>query len=100
MLKDKKEWTTARTSAQLAEKMEQAMNVVPGVNLSFEQPIQVANELIAGVKSDIAIKLFGEDLELLYKKGNEIAGLMHGHPGLTDLKVEQVVGMPQLIGEV
>lgn len=98
VLKDKKEWTTARTSAQLAEKMEQAMNVVPGVNLSFEQPIQMRfNELIAGVKSDIAIKLFGEDLELLYKKGNEIAGLIADIPGLTDLKVEQVVGMPQLV---
>jgi cobalt-zinc-cadmium resistance protein CzcA len=98
VLKDKNEWTSAKSSAQLAEKMEQALSVVPGVNLSFEQPIQMRfNELIAGVKSDIAIKLFGEDLDLLYQKGNEIAGLIADVPGLTGLKVEQVVGMPQLV---
>ena len=98
VLKDKKEWTSAKTTAELAERMEQAMSVVPGVNLSFEQPIQMRfNELIAGVKSDIAIKLFGEDLDVLYTKGNEIAGLIADIPGLTGLKVEQVVGMPQLV---
>lgn len=98
VLKDKDEWTSARTSEELAEKMEQAMSVVPGVALSFEQPIQMRfNEMIAGVRSDIAIKLYGEDLDLLFKKGNEIAGLVRDVPGLVDLKVEQVVGMPQLV---
>ncbi|HNB82190.1 MAG TPA: efflux RND transporter permease subunit, partial [Chitinophagaceae bacterium] len=74
------------------------MSVIPGMNLSFEQPIQMRfNELIAGVKSDIAIKIFGENLDVLFDQGNKTARLISGIEGLTDIKVEQVVGMPQLV---
>ncbi len=98
VLKDKKEWTTAKDKDALAEKMNEKMSVIPGVNLSFEQPIQMRfNELIAGVKSDIAIKIFGYDLDKLFAKANEAAKLINGIPGLTDIKVEQTTGMPQLV---
>lgn len=98
VLKDKKEWTTAKDKDALAEKMNEKMSVIPGVNLSFEQPIQMRfNELIAGVKSDIAIKIFGSDLDKLFTKANEAAKLVGNIPGLTDIKVEQTVGMPQLV---
>lgn len=98
ILKEKKDWKNAVTKEELAEKMNEKLSVIPGVNLSFEQPIQMRfNELIAGVKSDIAIKVFGDNLELLTSKGNEIAQLIKNINGATDIKVEQVVGMPQLI---
>jgi heavy metal efflux system protein len=98
VLKDKKEWVTAKDKEMLAEKMNEKMGVIPGVSLSFEQPIQMRfNELIAGVKSDIAIKIFGSDLDKLFAKGNEVSGLIKNIDGLTDIKVEQAVGMPQLV---
>jgi len=98
VLKDKKEWTTASSKEELAEKMNEKMAAIPGVNLSFEQPIQMRfNELIAGVKSDIAIKIFGDDLNKLFLKGNETSKLISNIKGLTDIKVEQIVGMPQLV---
>ncbi|HLA58329.1 MAG TPA: CusA/CzcA family heavy metal efflux RND transporter, partial [Puia sp.] len=98
VLKDRKEWTTAKNKEALAEKISEKMAVIPGVTLSFEQPIQMRfNELIAGVKSDIAIKIFGSDLDKLFEKGNEVSGLIKNINGLTDIKVEQVVGMPQLV---
>lgn len=98
VLKDKKEWTSAKDKEELAEKMTEKMSAIPGVNLSFEQPIQMRfNELIAGVKSDIAIKVFGSDLDKLFAKGNEIKSLVKNIDGLTDIKVEQIVGMPQLV---
>ncbi|GAB2820565.1 CusA/CzcA family heavy metal efflux RND transporter [Ferruginibacter profundus] len=98
VLKDKKEWTSAKDKEGLAEMMNKRMSVIPGVNLTFEQPIQMRfNELIAGVKSDIAIKIFGSDLNKLFAKGNEIKSLVKGIDGLVDVKVEQIVGMPQLV---
>lgn len=98
VLKDKKEWTSAKNKEELAEKMNEKMSVIPGVNLSFEQPIQMRfNELIAGVKSDIAIKIFGSDLNNLFSKANEAAKIISKIDGLTDIKVEQTVGMPQLV---
>ena len=98
VLKDKKEWTSAKDKEELAEKMNEKMGIIPGVNLSFEQPIQMRfNELIAGVKSDIAIKIFGSDLDKLFTKGNEVSKLIKNIDGLTDIKVEQIVGMPQLV---
>lgn len=98
VLKDKKEWTTAHDKEELAEKMNKVMSVIPGMNLSFEQPIQMRfNELIAGVKSDIAIKIFGENLDVLFDNGNKTAKIISGIEGLSDIKVEQVIGMPQLV---
>ena len=98
ILKDHDEWTTATNKEDLAERMNEKMSEVVGVNLSFEQPIQMRfNELIAGVKSDLAIKIYGDDLDLLFKKGNEVAGLVGTVKGAEDVKVEQITGMPQLV---
>jgi cobalt-zinc-cadmium resistance protein CzcA len=98
VLKDKKEWTTANNKEDLAEKMNEKLNQIPGCNLSFEQPIQMRfNELIAGVKSDIAIKIFGDDLDKLFSEANKAVPIISRIEGLTDIKVEQVTGMPQLV---
>jgi cobalt-zinc-cadmium resistance protein CzcA len=98
VMKDKKEWTTADNKEDLAEKMNEKLSQIPGCNLSFEQPIQMRfNELIAGVKSDIAIKIFGDDLDKLFSEANKTVPIISGIEGLTDIKVEQVTGMPQLV---
>ncbi|MBW4362142.1 CusA/CzcA family heavy metal efflux RND transporter [Flavobacterium taihuense] len=98
VLKDKNYWTTADNKEDLAEKMNEKLSQIPGCNLSFEQPIQMRfNELIAGVKSDIAIKIFGDDLDKLFSEANKVVPIIRGIQGLTDIKVEQVTGMPQLV---
>ena len=98
VLKDKKEWTTASDKEELAEKMNEKLSAIPGCNLSFEQPIQMRfNELIAGVKSDIAIKIFGDNLDRLFSEANKAVPLLKSIDGLADIKVEQVTGMPNLV---
>jgi len=98
VMKDKDEWTTTKDREEMAELMNEKMSVIPGMNLSFEQPIQMRfNELIAGVKSDIAVKIYGDDLDKLFASGNQVAALIRTVEGATDIKVEQVVGMPQLV---
>ncbi|RTY90597.1 CusA/CzcA family heavy metal efflux RND transporter [Flavobacterium sp. GT3R68] len=98
VLKDRKEWTSANNNEELAEKMNEKLSVIPGCNLSFEQPIQMRfSELIAGVKSDIAIKIFGDDLDKLFSEANKAVPMLKKIKGLTDIKVEQVSGMPQLV---
>jgi cobalt-zinc-cadmium resistance protein CzcA len=98
VMKDKNEWTTADNKEELAEKMNEKLSAIPGCNLSFEQPIQMRfNELIAGVKSDIAIKIFGDNLDKLFSEANKAVPIISGIEGLTDIKVEQVTGMPQLV---
>ena len=98
VLKDPDEWPEQLSKEELAAQMNERMSAIPGVNLSFEQPIQMRfNELIAGVKSDIAVKIYGPDLDMLFKKGNAAAAVMARVPGAVDVKVEQVVGMPQLV---
>ncbi len=98
ILKPPSEWTTARTKGELLEKMEHALGeTVPGVGFSFTQPIEMRfNELIAGVRSDIGIKLFGDDLETLRKKGDEIVRMVARVRGAADVKVEQTAGLPVL----
>lgn len=98
VMKDKKDWTTADNKEELAEKMNEKLSSIPGCNLSFEQPIQMRfNELIAGVKSDIAIKIFGDNLDKLFSEANKTVPIISKIKGLTDIKVEQVTGMPQLV---
>jgi len=98
VMKDKKYWTSAPDRETMIQKMDEQLSVVPGVNITFEQPIQMRfNELIAGVKSDIAVKIYGENLDVLFSKANAAAALMADVPGATDIRVEQIVGMPQLL---
>ncbi len=98
ILKPKSEWTSARTKGELVEKMEEQLAAtVPGVGFSFTQPIEMRfNELISGVRSDVGIKLFGDDLEILRQKGDEIARVVARIAGATDVKAEQTAGLPVL----
>ncbi len=97
-LKPHEQWTSARTREELVEKMSQALeNGMPEANFSFSQPIELrVSELISGVRSDVAIKLFGDDLDQLKKTADQIAGVVSRVRGAEDVKVEQVTGLPQL----
>lgn len=97
ILKDRADWTSAPTREALANKMQAALDGVPGISLEFQQPIQMRfNELISGVKSDISVKIYGDDLDLLKAKADEAAALIRPLTGVGDLKVEQIIGLPQL----
>jgi cobalt-zinc-cadmium resistance protein CzcA len=96
-LKPRKEWTAAKTKEELAEEFKQALSVIPGVEYEFTQPIEMRfNELITGVRADIAVKVFGEDLDYLNKKAAEIKKLIEGIPGAADVILEKTAGLPQM----
>ena len=98
ILKEPSEWKAAKTPQELEEKMDRALDVFPEVNFEFTQPIQMRfNELIAGVKSDIAIKIFGEDLDELFSNATEAARYIRKIDGVGDIKVQQIDGIPQLV---
>lgn len=97
ILKPIDEWTSAETKSELVEKMQKELSIVPGIGLSFTQPIELRfNELISGSRSDIAIKIFGDDLNVLTSNGNKIALIVNKVPGAEDVSVQQVEGLPQL----
>ncbi len=97
LLKDRKDWTSAHTKEELMEKMEEALTEIPGVTTEFSQPIQMRfNELMTGVRSDVAIKIYGEDLDMLVSKGDEVLNLIKGIKGIADAKAERVAGLPQI----
>jgi len=95
--KDKSQWTSASTKEELIEKIQEKMAVVPGVNFVFTQPVELRfNELLTGVREDVAIKLYGEDLDVLAQKIAEIAAVVRTVPGAADLNVEATSGLPQM----
>jgi len=97
MLHPEREWKTGRTKESLVAAMKEELAVIPGVRLSFSQPIALrVNELISGVKSDLAVKLFGPDLEVLKPQADKIAAIIGGIPGAEDVKVEQISGAAQV----
>jgi heavy metal efflux system protein len=97
-LKDPSEWKNAETMEELEAKMDEALDVYPEVNFEFTQPIQMRfNELIAGVKSDIAVKIFGEDLQELFDHATEASRYIRNIDGVGDIKVQQIDGIPQLV---
>ena len=97
-LKDPSEWKNAETMEELEEKMDKALDAYPEVNFEFTQPIQMRfNELIAGVKSDIAVKIFGEDLQELFDHATEASRYIRQIDGVGDIKVQQIDGIPQLV---
>ena len=82
VMKPFKEWTSASSRAEMVEKMKQALEVVPDAEFNFSQPIQLRfNELMTGAKADIAIKLYGEDMDELYEKAKEAASYINKVPG-------------------
>ena len=96
-LKPKSEWTSARTKDELADRMKEALMVFPEMEIEFTQPIEMRfNELITGVRADIAVKIFGEDLEILSEKGQEIASLIRDVKGASDVTPEKIEGLPQV----
>lgn len=98
LLKPRKEWPNpGKPRMQLVAELEAAVKRIPGNNYEFTQPIQMRfNELISGVRSDVAVKVFGDDLEFLLEKGREIERVINSIPGAQDAKVEQVTGLPVL----
>ena len=97
-MKPKEEWVTAKSKDEMFEKMAEVLFDIPGVEYEFTQPIQMRfNELIAGVREDIAIKVFGENPEVLYDIAQEIEGIVKSIDGVGDLRVEQTLGLPQMI---
>ncbi|MDH6359079.1 CusA/CzcA family heavy metal efflux RND transporter [Parabacteroides sp. PF5-9] len=98
VMKPFKEWTSASSRAEMVEKMKKALEQVGGAEFNFSQPIQLRfNELMTGAKADIAIKLYGEDMEELYAKAREAARYVRQVPGADDVLVEQAMGLPQLV---
>ena len=95
--KDKSKWTSAESKDELIEKIQEKISVVPGVNFVFTQPVELRfNELLTGVREDVAIKLYGEDLGVLADKVQEIAAVIRSVPGAADLNVEATSGLPQM----
>ena len=98
ILKDKKEWKTAKTFDELAEKMGKALEDVPGVTFGFQYPVQMRfNELMTGARQDVVCKIYGENLDTLAHYANKLGGIVTGIQGAADLFVEPVVGMPQIV---
>ncbi len=96
-LNPKSEWVTAATKDELADSFKVALSVIPGVDYEFTQPIEMRfNELITGVRADLAVKIFGEDLDILYRKGLEVEKAIANVEGAADITVEKVAGLPQM----
>ncbi|KTD71603.1 HelA protein [Legionella steelei] len=102
MLKPRKEWPNPKkTKQELVREIEEAIKRIPGNNYEFTQPIQMRfNELISGVRSDVAVKVFGDDLKVLLKIAEQIDAQLEKTPGAADVKVEQVSGLPLLTVEI
>lgn len=98
ILRPRDEWTTGRTKSTLVAAMSEELEKIPGVGGQFLQPIEMRmNELIAGVRGDVAVKIFGESFEVLNPAAQKIAGIVSSTSGAADIAVEQTTGLPQLI---
>ena len=96
-LKPKAEWTSAETKNDLQEKMEEALGVIPGLDVEMSQPIQMRNnELITGIRQDVAVKIYGGDTEVLADLADKVERLIKNVDGVGSLFVEKVNGLPQL----
>jgi len=92
-LKPREQWRKARTQAELTEKMREVLSQVPGMRPAFSQPIEMRmNELIAGIRGDIGIKVYGDDLEELRRLGGEVQAVLAQIPGASEASVEQLIG--------
>ncbi|MBN1253387.1 MAG: CusA/CzcA family heavy metal efflux RND transporter [Bacteroidales bacterium] len=96
-LKPKDKWKAVKSKDELADKFKEALSVIPGIEYEFTQPIEMRfNELITGVRSDIAIKIFGEDLDYVNKKAFEVKKIISDIPGASDIILEKTSGLPQI----
>jgi len=98
VMKPKSEWTSATNRKDMFDKIEESLRAIPGVGYEFSQPIQLRfNELMTGSKADIAIKLYGQDLDIIYSKAKEAEAIITKIDGVGTVNVEQTIGMPQII---
>jgi len=98
ILKEKNEWKAASSRDELAGKMQEALEAIPGVSFGFQQPIQMRfNELMTGARQDVAIKIYGEDLDVLAVQARKLGQLVQGVEGAKDLYIEKVTGLPQIV---
>ena len=96
-LKPKAEWTSAKTTPELMEKMEETLSTIPGLEAEISQPIQMRNnELLTGIKQDVAIKIFGDDLDVLTQQAGKVKKMIERVPGVSGIFVEEVAGLPQV----
>ena len=96
-LKPKAEWTSAKTTSELMEKMEETLSAIPGLEAEISQPIQMRNnELLTGIKQDVAIKIFGDDLDVLTQQAGKVKKMIEDVPGVSGIFVEEVAGLPQI----
>jgi len=102
ILRPRSEWPDAsKSKSEIVREVEELLKTIPGNNYEFTQPIQMRfNELLAGVRSDVAVKLFGDDMALMFKTAQEISEVLEKVPGASDVKVEQITGLPILSIEV
>ena len=97
ILAPREEWVTTHSKDELVDMMKEELEKIPGVNYEFTQPIEMRfNELLEGVREDIAIKLYGEDINILAAKAEEISKIIAGTKGIGDMRVEATTGLPQM----
>ena len=95
--KDRSKWTSATTKEELIERIKEKLQILPGLNFSFSQPVALRfNELLTGVREDVAVKLYGDDLEKLNKLGNRMVSIISKISGAKDVALERTDGLPQI----
>ena len=100
-LNDRSTWKTAKTQSELTDAIRKKLAEIPGISVLMSQPIQErVDELISGIRTECAIKLFGDDLDVLRDKAEEIAALIQQINGVKDIKVEQIAGQPYLVIDI
>jgi cobalt-zinc-cadmium resistance protein CzcA len=96
-MKPKDEWKTAKTREEMTGKMEEALSIIPGINVEISQPMQMRfNELMTGIRQDVAIKIYGDDLDILAIQASRIAKLIVPVKGVSEPYIEKVSGLPQI----
>jgi len=96
-MKPKKEWKTASNKEEMIEKMEDALSAIPGINVEISQPMQMRfNELMTGIRQDVAIKIYGDDLDILALQAEKLAKLISPVKGVSTTYIEKVSGLPQI----
>ncbi len=97
ILRPQEEWTKVKSKKELIDRVREEVSVLPGINFEFTQPIEMRfNELLTGIREDVAVKLYGDDLDVLADKAEEIAGLISGVDGVAGVKAEATRGLPQI----
>lgn len=97
ILKPQDEWVSAESKDELIDKIKDAVSIIPGVNYEFTQPIEMRfNELLEGIREDVAIKIYGEDIDVLSAKADEITKIIAGTEGIGDMRAEATSGLPQM----